>query len=329
MKNLANSVMNKGPAAQDEKCATAPKSKIDSVTIIYVPIYFGGRHRGTSMGPAAMRVANLTETIQGMGLKVANEVDIPVPHSSCWLDHREGPRCVPEIRAISEEVAAAVEAAMDANTVPITIGGDHSLAIGSIAGVSSYYRKKNQVFGLTWFDAHGDINTPETTDSGNVHGMPLAVSLGRGDSELINLLGFCPKVDARRSALIGIRDIDAGERVIINETGITPFTIRDIDHLGLGRVTDLALGAVGADVNGIHLSFDIDVMDPDIAPGTTCHAQGGLDYREVTLALTLLAETGLLKSIDMVELNPAFDVRNKTADLCVDLITTCLGKRIL
>ena len=307
----------------------SPRKKIDSVTLIYVPLHLGGSHRGVSMGPAAMRVAELSERVRRLGFKVDGEIEIAVPASVCWFDDEGHARCVPEIAQVSADVALAVEEALARGSMPITIGGDHSLAIGSIAGVSNHYRKLGQKFGLVWFDAHGDINTPDTSQSGNVHGMPLAVSLGDGDPRLTELLGFTPKVQPNRSVLIGIRDIDPPEREIINRSGVTPFTIRDIDHLGLGRVTDLALGACGSDVSGLHLSFDIDVIDPDIAPGVSTPARGGLNYRESHLALTLLAESELLRSIDIVELNPAFDVQNRTAELAVELILSCLGKRIL
>jgi arginase len=330
MKNLEKPATNQGSAPETGKQRQESKRKIDSVTLIYVPIYFGGRHRGTSMGPAAMRVAELTEHIESVGYRVSREIDINVPHSMCWWDRQNSaPKCVPEIGEISLEVAAAVEGALLNNTIPITIGGDHSLAIGSIAGASNYYRQQQQTFGLVWFDAHGDINTPETSGSGNVHGMPFAISLGQGDDRLTGIGGYAPKVEARRSVLIGIRDLDEPERKMINDSGITAFTMRDIDHLGLGRVTDLALGAVGSDVSGIHLSFDLDVMDPDIAPGVSTPARGGLNYREVKLALTLLAESQLIRSIDICELNPAFDIQNRSAELAVELVETCLGHTIL
>lgn len=324
-KSSESAKTKKQPAAtnsKERKVATA-------VTLIYVPLHLGGSHRGVSMGPAAMKVADVAEKIERLGFRVAREIDINVPHSVCWWDKHTAARCVPEIFEVSQEVAAAVEGALASGTIPITIGGDHSLAIGSIAGVANHFRKLNQEFGLVWFDAHGDINTPDTSESGNVHGMPFAVSLGHGDPRLVNMFGYTPKVDAKRSALIGIRAIDAPEREIINKTGITAFTMRDIDHLGLGRVTDLALGAVGSDVSGIHVSFDIDSIDPDVAPGVSTPSRGGLSFRESHLALELLAETGLVCSIDIVELNPAFDVRNKTAELATELILSCLGQNIL
>ncbi|MBX9670627.1 MAG: arginase [Candidatus Obscuribacterales bacterium] len=314
---------------ETEASASPGRKKIDSVTLIYVPLHLGGSHRGVSMGPAAMRVAELPESIERLGFKIAEEVDIQVPYSVCWWDKQSPAKCVPEIGQVSQDVAEAVEAALTKGTIPITIGGDHSLAIGSIAGVSSYYRKLKQNWGLIWFDAHGDINTPESSESGNVHGMPLAVSLGNGDRRLTELQGFSPKVQPHRSVLIGIRDVDPPEREFIDQSGITPYTMRDIDHLGIGRVTDLALGACGSDVAGLHVSFDIDVIDPDIAPGVSTPSRGGLNYRESHLALTLLAESQLIRAIDIVELNPAFDMQNKTAKLAVELILASLGQRIL
>ncbi len=318
-----------GSTATDSVRQEQPQEKkVRAVTLIYVPLHLGGSHKGVSMGPAAMRVAEVAERIEKLGFRVAREIDVHVPHSVCWWD-KAGPKCVPEISEVSQEVAAAVEGALAAGTIPITIGGDHSLAIGSCAGVANYYKNLGQSFGLVWFDAHGDINTPDTSVSGNVHGMPFAVSLGTGDERLVNLCGYAPKVPGNRSVLIGIRDLDPPERELINQLGVTAFTMRDIDHLGLGRVTDLALGAVGSDVSGIHVSFDIDVIDPDIAPGVSTPAPGGLNYRESHLALTLLAESELVRSIDIVELNPAFDIQNRTAELGTELILSALGKRIL
>lgn len=195
--------------------------------------------------------------------------------------------------------------------------------------MAKHFKKLGQNFGLVWFDAHGDINTPDTSLSGNVHGMPLAVSLGRGDDKLVNLGGFSPKVERDRTALIGIRSLDEPERQLVDECGVAAFTMKDIDHLGLSRVMDLALGAIGGDVSGLHVSFDIDVIDPDVAPGVSTDERGGLSYRESHLALELLAETNLVTSIDFVELNPARDVRNRTAELATELILSVLGKRIL
>lgn len=305
--------------------------KPKDVSLIYVPVFIGGRHRGAGMGPAALRVAELPEQIEKLGCRVVKEIEIPQPPPTCWFKKEEGvgARCVPEILEVAAATAEAVEAALSAGTVPITIGGDHSLAIGSITGVSSYYRQQKEKFGLIWFDAHGDINTPDTSYSANLHGMPLAISLGKGEAKLTHLGGFAPKVEGKRTVLIGLRDVDPPEKDLIRELGIHAFTMRDIDHLGMGKLSELALELVGSDVSGIHLSFDIDVMDPEIAPGVTTVAPGGMSYREAHLALTLLAETDLIRSIDFVELNPARDIRNRTAELTVDLIKTSLGHKIM
>ena len=325
-------IMQEQKTRQEQKMsANAPElKKIDEVTLIYVPVFIGGKHRGASMGPAAMKVAELPEKITSLGFKIAREVEMSQPPSTCWFDRIQGgPRCVPEITDMSEELAQIVEDAMDRGTIPVTIGGDHCLAIGSITGASKHYRKNNQKFGLVWFDAHGDINTPDTTYSGNVHGMPLAVSLGKGDPRLLNIGGFTPKVEGSRTVLIGVRDIDPPERELIKELGIHAFSMRDLDHMGMTRLSNLAVELLGSDISGIHLSFDIDVLDPEIAPGVSTHAPGGMSFREAHLALCILAETGLVRSIDFVELNPAQDIRNKTAELTADLVKTALGHTIL
>jgi len=320
--------------------AVLKKSKVleraRAVTLIYCPLHLGGPHAGASMGPAAMKVASVVSKIEKLGFKIQREVDIPVPNTLCWWeDKADQPRCVPEIGQVSLDVAQAVEEAMEAGTIPITLGGDHSLAIGSIAGASNFYRKRKEEFGVVWFDAHGDINTPQSSHSGNVHGMPFAVSLGDGDERLINLLGFSPKVKANRCALIGIRDLDVEEIQLIAKSGITPFTMRDLDDLGMAAVIRDALAAVRKDdaqatpLKGLHVSFDLDVIDPDVAPGVSTESRGGLSYRESHYALELLADTGLVASIDIVELNPARDIRNQTAELAVDLVQSALGKNIL
>ncbi|MBY0359325.1 MAG: arginase [Candidatus Obscuribacterales bacterium] len=308
----------------------SPARNLNQVTLIYVPIFMGGRHRGAGMGPAAIRVAELAENLTSMGFHVAREIEVNIPPTACWWEKMEsGAKCVPEIKQVSEEVAAAVEGALLNNTMPITIGGDHSLAIGSIAGAANYYRKSGSRFGLMWFDAHGDINTPDTTFNGNVHGMPLAVSIGKGDERLVNLGGYSPKVEGGRTALIGIRDLDPPERQLIRDSGVHAYTMTDIDQLGMNTVIEKSLAEIGSDNAGIHISFDIDVMDPQWAPGVTTAANGGLTYREAHLALEMLAQTGQVRSMDFVELNPANDVRNKTAKLAVELIRSSLGQRIL
>jgi arginase len=311
-----------------------PKQKrLDAVTLIYCPLHLGGPHAGVSMGPTAMKVARLLHRVQGLGYKVAKEVDIKIPDVLSWWernkqrDSNEG-RCVPEIKEVSEAVAEAVKSAMDAGTIAITLGGDHALAIGSIAGASAHYRAKKQDFGLVWFDAHGDINTPDTSPSGNVHGMPFAISLGNGDERLTQINGYSPKISPERCSLIGIRDLDSDEEDLVRRSGVLPFTMRDVDEIGIMNIMNRTLNSIGS-VDGLHVSFDLDVIDPDVAPGVSTDSRGGLSYRESHHALELLADTGLVRSIDIVELNPARDVRNRTAELAVELVQSALGKNIL
>lgn len=321
------------PKASSSSLVANSAAKLNrSVTLIYCPIHLGGPHAGVALGPGAMKVARLVSRIQALGYTVDREVEIVVPEVLTWWEKNTNAihsRCVPEIASVSQAVAQAVEEALEAGTVAITIGGDHSLAIGSIAGVSSYYRKRKEEFGLVWFDAHGDINTPATSPSGNVHGMPFAISLGQGDESLVNLNGFSPKVNAKRCSLIGIRDLDQAETDLVRDSGVLPFTMRDVDEQGIKRITEQALQSIGCDIQGLHVSFDLDVIDPDVAPGVSTDSRGGFTYRESHFALELLADTKLVRSIDIVELNPTLDIKNRTAELAVDLVQSALGKNIL
>jgi arginase len=321
------------PKASSSSLVANSAAKLNrSVTLIYCPIHLGGPHAGVALGPGAMKVARLVSRIKDLGYTVHKEVEIAVPEVLTWWEKSTSAihsRCVPEIAAVSQAVAQAVEEALEAGTVAITIGGDHSLAIGSIAGVSSYYRKRKEEFGLVWFDAHGDINTPATSPSGNVHGMPFAISLGQGDESLVNLNGFSPKVQAKRCSLIGIRDLDQAETDLVRDSGVLPFTMRDVDEQGIKKITEQALQSIGGDIHGLHVSFDLDVIDPDVAPGVSTDSRGGFTYRESHFALELLADTKMVRSIDIVELNPTLDIKNRTAQLAVDLVQSALGKNIL
>ena len=321
--------VNDKSLAASQKAKNMSSKRIETVTLIYVPLHLGGRHRGSSIGPAAMRVAELSESIRDFGVTIADEVEIDVPHSICWWDRNTAAKCVPEINDVSLAVSQAVEEALAKGSVPITIGGDHSLSIGSIAGASNHFRKQGEKLGLVWFDAHGDINTPDTSSSGNVHGMPLAISLGYGDKRLVDLHGYSPKIEADKAYLIGIRDLDPPERDMIIASGIQPYTMHDIDRVGFGKVMTDTIDRLQKQSPGIHLSFDIDALDPDLAPGVSTPARGGISYREITMAFSMLAEAGLVRSIDVVELNPAFDIQNRTAELAVELVLTMLGKKIL
>lgn len=327
MKNLASSF--KDEAKVPHTAATNAQLQKNSVTLIMAPLYYGGPHRGTALGPAAARVAELPEKLQEMGLTIDRLVEIDIPESLCWKEKQHGvPGCVPEILAVSQTIARSVQEAIEQNSIAITIGGDHSVAIGSIAGAAQYWQSQKQHYSLMWFDAHADINTPDTSPSGNVHGMPLAVSLGLGDQDLVNLLNFSPKADAAHTALIGIRDVDTQEKSLIRQTGIKAFSMRDIDYMGMNSVMDACLQDIIQDSQGIHISFDLDALDPAHAPGVSTAADGGMTLRESLLALTLLAKTGKVRSIDFVELNPARDVRNKTARVLVELAKASLGHTI-
>lgn len=295
------------------------------VTLIYVPLYLGGSHRGAALGPAAMKVADLRERIKACGWEIRQEVELTIPESPDWFEENTYARCLPEITALSNELSKIVESALEAGTLPITIGGDHSLAIGTIAGSSNYFRKHKENFGLLWFDAHGDINTPETSQSGNVHGMPLAVCLGHGPSAVTQLNEYSPKVEATRSALVGIRDLDPPEFEMIDHTGIAAYSMSDINEMGIETVVERALSKVADNSAGIHLSFDIDVLDPEIAPGVSTVAKDGIKQEQIMKALSMIAKTGLVRTIDMVELNPTRDIQNRTAELAVEMIATCLG----
>ncbi len=301
----------------------------ESVALLSAPLYMGGKHRGASLGPAALKVAGLVERISDLGYEISRQVDISIPESVCWWEKGGAARCVPEIGQVSLALADEVSASLETGAIAIALGGDHSLAVGSIAGAARYYRDKKKSFGLIWFDAHGDINTPETSPSGNVHGMGLAVSLGRGDKRLVDLLGFSPKLDPSKTVLVGIRDLDPGERKIIAEVGIKAFTMSDIDRHGMENVMERALQIAGKDVAGLHVSLDIDVLDPDVAPGVSTPAVGGVNFREMRLALEMLYISKLVRSIDVVELNPALDDRSKSAHVTVELLEHCLGKTLL
>jgi arginase len=223
----------------------------------------------------------------------------------------------------------AVEKSLERNRLPLVLGGDHSIAIGSVAGSTGFFARQGESLGLIWFDAHGDANTPETTPSGNIHGMALAISLGLGDPDLVNLGGRSPKVYARNTVVIGIRDVDPGEREILKKSGATIYTMRDLDERGMRDVVDEAIRIAGDGTAGIHLSFDLDVVDPEDAPGTGTPVWGGITYREAHLAMEMLSDRAQIVTIDLVEVNPVLDTQNMTGILAAELAQSLLGKRIL
>jgi arginase len=284
---------------------------------------------GVDIGPAALRVARLNQRIARLGYSVHDLGDMRLERPQSVPEADDKLKYVREISKACEEVAVEVEGILNSEQFPLIIGGDHSIAIGSFAGVASYYKKKNETLGLIWFDAHADINTPETSPTGNIHGMPLAALLGYGAPELTNVVGFAPKLDPKLCVHVGARDIDAGERELIRKLGIRFFTMREIDERGMKECMDDAIKIASRGSGGYGVTFDVDVLDPGDAPGSGTLVRGGLTYREAHLAMEKIAEAGGMRSLEIVEINTALDVNNKTAELGVELILSALGKTIL
>ncbi len=303
-----------------------PKRK---VSILGVPLGYGASMAGVDMGPSALRVARLHQRIAQLGYEVTDLGDIRLGRPQSPPETNETLKYLSEISDACEQVATEVQTILTAEQFPLIIGGDHSIAIGSVAGVASYYREQKQGLGLIWFDAHADMNTPETTPSGNIHGMPLAALLGYGAPELTNIGGFTPKLDPRSCAHVGARDIDCGERVLIRKLGIRFFTMREIDERGMAACMDEAIEIASSATAGYSVTFDVDALDPGDAPGSGTLVRGGLTYREAHLAMEKIAEAGGIRSLEVVEINTALDVNNKTAELGVELILSALGKTIL
>ena len=300
------------------------------VTIVGCPMDLGAGRRGTDMGPSAVRLAGLHRQLQRAGfddVEDLGDMDVPAVETLTVSDPKA--KHVDAIATCCRALAREVKSALKRGRIPVILGGDHSLAIGSISGVSAHFRKKGQSLGLLWVDAHGDINTPETTRSGNVHGMPLAALLGLGPASLSQIEGGQRKIDPDRVALVGIRDLDPGERDTLREQGCHVFTMTEIDERGIAAVMrDAIRAASGPEAGPFHVSFDVDGVDPDYAPGVGTPVDGGLTYREAHYAMELVAESQRMSSIDVVEINPVLDERNRTGRLAMELVLSGLGKRI-
>ncbi len=299
------------------------------VTLIGVPLDLGAGRRGVDMGPSALRVAGVEERLLQLGHEVEDRGDLPVkiPETQSPGDPRL--KYLGEIMEVVSGLRDTVDRALEDGATPVILGGDHSVAMGSIAGLARHFQRRKEKIGLVWFDAHADANTAETSPSGNIHGMPLAAVLGLGAPSLVNLAGFSPMVDGARAALVGIRDVDQAERANVKASGIGAFTMRDIDERGMRTVMEQAIKRATAGTAGFHVSFDLDGMDPEHAPGVGTPAPGGLTYREAHLAMEMLADTGKVLSAELVEVNPVLDHQNVTARLGVELLTSLLGKKIL
>ena len=291
------------------------------IAILGVPMDLGAGRRGVDMGPSAIRLAQLQQQLEALGHEVTDLGNVSVPVAET-LEQSLGARYLEPIRAVCEEVAGRI-AALPAEVLPITIGGDHAVAMGTVAGAA-----KGQRIGLVWIDAHTDFNTPESSPSGNVHGMPVASLVGLGNERLIDIGGAGAKVKAADIVMIGIRSVDLIERELLRGRGAHIYTMKDIDTLGMAAVATRALEHL-ADVTRIHVSFDADSLDPSIAPGVGTPVQGGLTYREAHLLMELLSDSDKVSSLDIVEVNPVLDRENMTARVVVEMACSLLGKRIV
>jgi arginase len=300
-----------------------------ALSILGVPLSYGQSKGGVHLGPAAIRVAGLAQRITSLGYEVNDRGDLPIQRSHSLPGFEEKLKYLNEIYDACNLLAAQTEEIADSGELPLTIGGDHSIAIGSLSGIVKSFRKRDQRLGLVYLDAHADMNTPDTTPSGNIHGMPLAVLLGYGAPELVGVGGFSPKFDPKLCAHVGARDLDPGERQLIRKLGMRFFTMREIDERGLATCMDEALRIARQGSGGYAVTFDVDVLDPGDAPGSGTLVRGGLSYREAHLAMEKISEAGGMRSLEVVEINTALDSNNRTAELGVELILSALGKRIL
>jgi arginase len=299
------------------------------IAIIGAPLDLGAGRRGVDMGPSALRVANLNARLAAMRYEVEDLGNVPVRQAEASPEGDPHAKYLGQIAATCQALAIQVEGALDQGIMPLVLGGDHSVAAGTVAGVSKYFRKRGKKIGLIWLDAHADMNTPETSPSGNVHGMPLACIVGLGPPELSEIGGYKPKVAPANVAIVGLRDVDSVEKPHVRESGVRAFTMREIDERGLRAVMEDAIRIATDGTAGFHLSLDMDFVDPRDAPGVGTPVRGGATYREAHLAMEMICDSEAMISMEAVEVNPVIDEVNRTADLAVELIQSALGKRIL
>ncbi len=299
------------------------------ISVIGAPLDLGAGRRGVDMGPSAVRVANLNSRLAALGYEVEDLGNVPVVQPESTPAGPQDARYLPQIAETCRRLAETVQQAFASGRFPLVLGGDHSVAVGTVSGVSAAFRARNESIGLIWVDAHADMNTPQTSPSGNVHGMPLACIIGMGPPELTHFNGRAPQVDPRNVALVGIRDVDSLEKPHVKNSGVRAFTMRDIDERGMRAVMAEAVQIASAGTSGFHCSLDMDSVDPDEAPGVGTPVRGGVSYREAHLAMEIVSDSGRLVSMEVVEVNPVLDVANRTADLAVQLVLSAMGKRIL
>lgn len=295
------------------------------ISIVGAPMDLGQLRRGVDMGPSAIRYAGVVERLESLGYQVNDLGDIEIGRDRLTTDPLTGLRNLEAVVQASTKIADKVDKIMKEGFFPLVLGGDHSIAIGTLAGISKYFKR----LGVIWFDAHGDLNTPETSPSGNIHGMPLAVSLGLGETTLTQIGGYCPKIQPENIVIIGARSLDEGEKRLIKEKGIKVYTMHEIDRLGIPKVIEETIAYFKDRTDGVHLSLDLDGLDPLYAPGVGTPVEGGLNYRESHLAMEMFFESGMITSAEFVEVNPILDERNKTGVLAVGLMASLFGESLL
>ncbi|OZS77338.1 arginase [Tetzosporium hominis] len=296
------------------------------MSVIGVPMDFGQNRRGVDMGPSAMRYAGAIQRLEALGHEVKDEGDISIDQTAAGQDTNTKLRNLPEVIETSTKLADKVSEVLSNKRFPLVLGGDHSIAIGTLAGLAKNYEN----LGVIWYDAHADMNTEETSPSGNIHGMPLAVSMGLGNDKLVNIHGYAPKVKPENIVIIGARSVDPGERDLIKEKGVKVFTMHEIDKLGMTEVMNQAMWYLrDREVDGVHLSLDLDGLDPLYTPGVGTPVPGGISYRESHLAMEMLASSNLITSAEFVEVNPILDEKNKTADVAVALMGSLFGESLV
>jgi arginase len=299
------------------------------VTIIGVLMDLGADRRGVDMGPSAVRVAGVNQRLSALGYPVVDGGNINVRNPEMLREVHGNAKYLPEITEACQALAEKVNTVLQHGGIPVVLGGDHSIAIGSVSGLAAYYRRQEKRVGVLWFDAHGDMNTPESSPSGNIHGMPFAAILGRGATELTHISGFAPKVQAEDCALIGARDVDPTEAEIMRNSGVRIYTMREVDERGMSACVDEAIAIASRHTVGFHVTMDMDFVDPDYAPGVGTPVSGGPTYRESHLAMEKVADSGKMLSFELTEVNPVLDTANRTAELGVQLILSAFGKKIM
>ena len=300
-----------------------------TIDLFGVPMDLGAARRGVDMGPSAIRIAGIVKRLRTLGYEVRDHGNLECAAMETAEIGQAGAKYERPILACCTRLMEQVGASITAGRFPLVLGGDHSIAVGTVAGVAGALRERGERLGLIWFDAHGDMNTPETSPTGNIHGMPLAMLMGHGPEGFTGLGGFTPKVEPDNCVLIGVRCLDLREREMIRSSGMHVFTMKEVDRLGMAKVTDEAIRLAGKGTAGIHLSFDIDGLDPLVAPGVGTPVPGGINYREAHLMMELLADSERLTSLELVELNAVLDHRNGTAEVAVGLAQSALGRQIL